>query len=123
MIFKKGKVLALRRAAHKDAGPGLWETVSGRVQSGEQPLDAVRREIAEESRLEVELDERPVTVYAARRAGQPMIVILYRAKFLRGRVRRSHEHDAHAWWTPAEFAENSQIKTLAKAVARAVELE
>ena len=31
IVVRSGTVLAMRRAPHKDAGPGLWETLSGRV--------------------------------------------------------------------------------------------
>lgn len=51
LIFRDGRVLAMRRAATKDAGAGLWETVSGRVEVGEQPLDAAMREVREETGL------------------------------------------------------------------------
>lgn len=121
VIIKARRVLAMRRAPHKDAGAGLWETLSGRVERDEQPLDAVLREINEESGLEVRLDPRPVDAYVARRGDAPMVVIVYRAEWVAGEVRRSSEHDAHAWWTPAEFRERSSLGRLADAIDRAME--
>src|SRR5690606_21276821 len=103
VIFKGDRVLAMRRAATKDAAPGLWETLSGRVEPDEQPLDALAREIEEECGLEVRVDPRPVDAYVARRRDEPMLVLVYRAEWIAGEVRRSEEHDAHAWWTPAEL--------------------
>jgi len=119
LIFRDERVLAMRRSAHKDAGAGLWETLSGRVRENEEPLDAIHREIAEECALRVALDERPVDVYAARRGALPMIVALYRARWVSGEVVRSDEHDAHAWWTPAEFRAGSTLTRLADAIDRA----
>lgn len=121
-IFRDGKVLAMRRSASKDAGAGLWETVSGRVEPGEEPLDAVTREIAEESGLEVTIEPRPVDGYAAKRGDVPMTVIVYRADWVAGEVKRSAEHDDHAWWTPEEFARNSTLHRLAQAIVRASNL-
>ena len=35
LVVRGSRVLALRRAATNLAGPGLWETVSGRIEQGE----------------------------------------------------------------------------------------
>jgi len=118
IIVREGRVLAMRRAAHKDAGAGLWETLSGRVDEGEEPLATVKREIVEECALTVHVDPRPLTAYSAQRAGKPMIVIVYRADYVAGEVVRSDEHDDHAWLTPDEFAERSGLTKLADAVHR-----
>jgi ADP-ribose pyrophosphatase YjhB (NUDIX family) len=122
VIVRDGRVLAMRRAADKDAGAGLWETLSGRVEADEDPRDAVLREIAEECGLEVDLEPRPIDAYAARRGERPMIVIVYRARWLAGEVRRSPEHDAHAWWTAAELRAHSTLTRLVEAVDRALEV-
>jgi 8-oxo-dGTP pyrophosphatase MutT (NUDIX family) len=119
IIVREGRVLAMRRSAHKDAGAGLWETLSGRVDEGEEPLATVKREILEECALNVRVDPRPLTAYSAQRAGKPMIVIVYRAEYLSGEVVRSSEHDDHAWLTPDEFAERSGLNKLAQAVYNA----
>lgn len=119
VVFREGRMLALRRSATKDAGPGLWETVSGRVKPGEEPLEAIRREIVEETGLEVVLSERPVDAYAARRGDRPMTVILYRAEHVDGEVVRCDEHDDHGWMTPEEFARTTTLTRLAEAVLRA----
>ena len=119
VIFREGRVLAMRRANGKDVGAGLWETLSGRVERGEEPIDAVGREIAEECGLEVRIDPRPVDAYAARRGDEPMVVIVYRADWVTGEVQRSEEHDAHAWWTPEEFERETTLARLAEAVWRA----
>lgn len=123
VVFRDGKVLAMRRAATKDAGAGLWETLSGRVESGEDPLHACMREIAEEAGIEVLIEPRPVDAYAARRGEAPMTVIVYRADWVSGEVRRSEEHDEHAWWAPEEFAQHSTLHRLAQAVHRAATAE
>jgi 8-oxo-dGTP diphosphatase len=119
-VGEEPQILALRRARDNLAGPGLWETVSGRVEQGEQPLDAIAREIAEECALEVEIDPRPYASYAAQRRGLPMIVILFRARYRAGEVRRSGEHDDHAWLTAAEFRERSSLAALVAVVERAL---
>lgn len=112
------RILALRRAPTNLAGAGLWETVSGRIEHGEEPLAAVLREIDEESALEVTIDPRPYATYAARRRGLPMIVILFHARYRAGEVRLSAEHDAYAWLTAADFRDRSTLSPLVEVVAR-----
>jgi 8-oxo-dGTP diphosphatase len=119
VICDGDRVLAMRRAATKDVGAGLWETVSGRVRPGEALTDAMAREITEETGLEVALDPRPVDAYVARRGAAPMCVVVYRGTRVAGEVRRSDEHDAHAWLTPAELRACTPLTRLVEAVERA----
>lgn len=115
------RVLAMRRSEGRP-GAGAWETLSGRLFEGEDPLAGLQREIDEECGLEVALDERPVDAYTALRGDEPMIVLVYRARYLAGEVRRSSEHDAHRWCTPDEFAAITPFTQLALAVRRAAQL-
>ncbi len=117
------RVLAMRRAAHKDAGAGLWETVSGRVEPDEDPLSAMQRELAEETGLEVALDPRPIDAYVVRRNTIPMCVLVYRGVRTGGEVVRSDEHDDHAWLTPAELRARTPFARLVDAVDRAFAID
>jgi 8-oxo-dGTP diphosphatase len=119
VIFRGDRILAMRRSADKDAGAGLWETLSGRIEPDEQPLDALAREIEEESGLSVQIDPRPVDAYTSRRSGEPMVIVVYRAEWRAGEVRRSAEHDDDAWCTPVEFRAKTTLVRLADAVDRA----
>lgn len=120
IVRADGRVLAMKRSAQKDAGAGLWETVSGRV-APDEPLEAAMlREIAEETGLVVRLSPRPVDAYVARRGARPMCVVVYRADHVSGEVVRSSEHDDHAWLTPASFRATTTLERLADAVDRAV---
>jgi 8-oxo-dGTP diphosphatase len=123
IIFCEGKVLAMRRAPTKDAGAGLWETLSGRVPLGEEPLEAVKREILEESSLTVEVEPRPFTVYQAKRKDLPMMVIVYRAQYLSGEVLLSEEHDTYDWLMPEEFAKRSTLTKLVETVFESAKAE
>ena len=105
LVFRDGRMLSMRRAATEEAGPGLWEGVSGRVHAGEDPIDAARREVAEETQLRVQVQSRPVTAYAALRAGVPMTVIVFAAEHEAGEVVLSDEHDAHRWCDASELSE------------------
>ena len=119
LILRGDKVLAMRRASTSEAGAGLWETLSGRIEHGEQPLLAMQREIEEECGLAVTIDPRPVEAYAATRKGEPMIVVVYRALYVAGEVQISAEHDAYEWLSAAELAARSTLLPLVLAVNKA----
>ncbi|MEM1417131.1 MAG: NUDIX domain-containing protein [Myxococcota bacterium] len=119
VVVREDRVLAMQRASTKDAGAGLWETISGRVAPGEEPLAAARREIVEESGLDVTVETRPIDVYVADRNGVPMTVIVYRAQWVAGDVTPSAEHDDFRWLTAAGFEELSTLRRLSDAVWKA----
>lgn len=121
VLFDGESMLCMRRSSQRDASPGIWETLSGRVRPDEDPLAAVHREIGEECGLEVELDPRPVTAYPSRRNGEPMVVIVYRGRLVAGQVTLSHEHDAFDWLTPGELAGRSPLAPLVRAAGLALE--
>jgi len=123
IVRREGTLLAMRRALTKDAGPGLWEALSGRVDEGEAPLGAAAREVQEESGLRVRLDPRPVTSYPATRLGLPMIVIVYAADYISGEVALSEEHDRYCWLTPDAFSKVSTLTPLIRAARLAFTLK
>ena len=121
LVIRDGRILSLRRAPDSDASPGVWETLSGRVEPGEEPLAAVKRETDEECGLIVRFDTRPFAARHALRNGLPMIVIHYRARHVAGEVRLSAEHDDFAWLTADEFSVRCPIPELVDVVNRALE--
>lgn len=119
-IVRDGRVLALRRAAHKAVGAGRWESVSGKVEAGEEPHAAAVREAREETGLEIAVEPRPVDAYTAEHAGRPMLVVVYRGHAPAGAARPSDEHDAAAWLTTAEIAARGSWPRLVLALERAL---
>lgn len=118
LVRKEDRILALLRSRHKDAAPGIWEALSGRMKPGESPVEAAVREVREESGLEVELDPRPLEAHATLRADVPMLILYYRAHWIAGEVSISEEHEESAWLDAREFAERTPIAELARAVAK-----
>lgn len=45
----EGRAFVHRRGAHRSLFPGCWDLPGGHVESGEAPLDALRREVEEET--------------------------------------------------------------------------
>jgi len=56
LILRKGKALILQRSHYDDTFAGTWEFPGGKLEFGERLEDCLRREIREETRLEVEIE-------------------------------------------------------------------
>jgi len=122
LAFRDGRLLSLQRSRRKDAAPGAWEVISGRVDPGEQPIEAAAREGREESGLDLAIDPRPIAAYRGDRLGRDMLVVAYRAEAPPGEPRISDEHDDWAFVTLEEFAARCpfpQLVAVAALAARA----
>jgi 8-oxo-dGTP diphosphatase len=98
LIERDDRLLMIRRSADRDHAPGEWECGSGRVEYGEEPEAAVRREAREETGLEVDV-LGPVDAFHYYRglAREEAVCIAYHCRAREGDVRLSNEHDASQW--------------------------
>jgi 8-oxo-dGTP diphosphatase len=96
-----GRWLAGRRAGWVATWAGRWALgAGGSVELGEDPVEALGRELEEEWSLRPERLE----VEALVRLPSGMVMLVGQAWVGRDpEVSRDHEHDAHAWW-PADVA-------------------
>ena len=56
LILKNGKVLVCQRTRHQSM-PLKWEFPGGKIEDGEQPRDALRRELEEELGIDAQVGE------------------------------------------------------------------
>lgn len=109
VIVKDDKVLILREASTYTDGTntGRWHFPGGRINPGEPFLDGLKREIAEETGLQITSAE-PYYVgewFPVIKGQQNQIVAIFFACATTAGaddVRLSEEHDAYQWVTAAE---------------------
>lgn len=98
-----GRVLLLKRTEATGIDPGLWDLPGGKLDPGELFDDAFRREVREETGLEVEI----VGVAGARDWTMPdrrIVYLILRAVAVSGEIRLSSEHVDRAWVTPGQLS-------------------
>lgn len=93
--------LALHRAAGTRC-PGTWEAVHGKIERGEAPAAAARREVREETGLAVQrLYSLTVNPFFVVSTGTVELAVVFVAVVGPGALRLSEEHDDHAWLSRA----------------------
>ena len=106
-----GKILLLKRAETADYLPGIWEDVMGRMKQFEEPEDALRREVREESGLEIQIIKLLTVFHGYRGERAPeneWVGIVYWCKTQSDRVVLSEEHTAYEWVYPEKALEMVQ---------------
>lgn len=126
-IMHDGKVLVLRESAKYQDGTniGKYDLVGGKVNPGEHFLDALKREVREETGLTVTIG-RPFFVNEWRpmvKGEELQIVgIFFECKAETTDVRLSADHDDYQWVDPRQYKEFSVIDNIHKVFAAYLEL-
>ena len=120
---ESGRVLACRRPDHKPPG-GKWEFPGGKVDPGEPPQDALRREILEELGVTISVVS-PLDPHRHEYGHMTIRLIPFRACLLDGSP-DPREHSAIVWlgpdeldtldWAGADLAIVEQLRQRAKAL-------
>lgn len=96
-IVEGGKILLLRRGYRSGkAKQGLWELPGGGVEKGESPDFSLRREVMEETGIEIS-DIKPQLIWNRSRVEGEIIGITYIASAVNTEVKLSDEHIEYAW--------------------------
>ena len=100
VIVKDNKVLLIKRAG--EPGRGLWSIPGGLVELGEKIKDAVRREVKEETGLEVKVNEiADVTEIITRdeegKVKYHFVIVDFFAEVLRGELKPSSDALEAKW--------------------------
>jgi len=121
-ILRGGKVLIVRRA--RKPALGVYTLPGGVVEAGETLEDAVKREVREETALEIE----PVTLAGHReviirdaqgRAERHFVIMSFASRWLSGETQLNDELDEARWIDPGDLAGLKTTEGLAEIVAAA----
>jgi 8-oxo-dGTP diphosphatase len=99
-IFRDGKVLLVRRAGAP--AKGLWTLPGGRVEVGERLVDAVMREVMEETGLTIDVIglagyRESILPDAVGDRGRHFVILPFAARWVAGDVTLNDELDDSRW--------------------------
>ena len=123
-IIRDGKVLVVRRA--RKPALGIYTLPGGGVETGETLVQAVTREVREETSLEI----APVALAGHREAimrdpqggvERHFVILCFAARWLAGEPKLNEELDDARWLDPADLPALRTTEGLAEIVAAAFE--
>lgn len=99
-IFRKGEVLVVRRAG--PPAKGLWTLPGGRVEVGETLVEAVRREVIEETALDIEVVglagyREIILTEAVGERGRHFVILPFAARWTTGEITLNDELSDGRW--------------------------
>jgi 8-oxo-dGTP diphosphatase len=103
-VDAEGRILLVRRSA--EVFDGFWDLPGGFVDEDEHPIDTIRRELREETGLEVEpLDFVGVWMdrYSEDESGPSTLNLYWRARVVGGDPRADDDVSELRWFAPAEL--------------------
>jgi 8-oxo-dGTP diphosphatase len=97
LIMKDGKVLVCQRTRHQTM-PLKWEFPGGKIEEGEQPRDALRRELDEELGIDARIGEEVARIRHEYKSGNSVELRFYVVKQYKGEIENRIFRDVR--WSP-----------------------
>jgi ADP-ribose pyrophosphatase YjhB (NUDIX family) len=107
---EQGRLMLVRRAIEPQKGK--WDTPGGFLEEGEAPLDALRRELLEETGLEVEPGDffaALTDVYGDGPDAQSILSLNWAAQVLGGEPAPADDISEIGWFAPGELPAPEEI--------------
>lgn len=123
-ILKNGKLLVIKTRA-TDHSPLCWELPGGAVEFDENLADSFKREIKEETNLQILVGE-PFVIWESwhdyRGNKAHTVFIGYQCQWKKGIVKISNEHAAYKWIDPKNFDKYQFIESFEFAIKKYIQL-
>jgi 8-oxo-dGTP diphosphatase len=109
IIEKDNKILILQRSKKDKSYPEYWSLPGGKINFGEDLIDALKREVREESNLDVDI-LLPIDAHGkVMEDGKHIVVITFLCSYKSGEVKLSKEHDTFKWLEPKKVTEIEEL--------------
>jgi len=113
LIKKDGKYLVTHRASVNDYMPNFWDVPGGTVEFDEKAVDALVREITEESGLKVNVGKIIFSFDYLSNPERHQFQLVYECDYISGEIKLNpEEHDEYKWATVEEMKDLPKIAFL-----------
>ncbi len=97
ILLKDGRALIMKRADDDDIGGGTWEFSGGKLEFGESPEEALKREFKEEAGVDVEVKKLLYVTSFKTNPNRQVVLITYLCECEGSDVKLSPEHSEYMW--------------------------
>jgi 8-oxo-dGTP diphosphatase len=97
IVDDKKRILLIKRELNDVHRPGIWEIPGGRLDSGEDPVEGLKRETKEETGLNIDVLNPLGVRHFTREDGQSITMIIFLCKAESNNVKLSEEHIEYDW--------------------------
>jgi 8-oxo-dGTP diphosphatase len=101
LIVKDQKILVCQRTRHQTM-PLKWEFPGGKIEDGEQPREALRRELDEELGIDAEIGDEVTRIRHTYKGGGSVELTFYLIRHYKGEIENRIFRDVQ-WSTPQEL--------------------
>jgi 8-oxo-dGTP diphosphatase len=120
IVDNAGRLLLARRAVEPFVG--FWDLPGGFIEEGEHPLDALRRELLEETGLEIEpgaFHSVWMDTYGPAAGAESILNLYWEARIVSGTMRPADDVSELRWFAPDDLPPREQLAftTFADALA------
>jgi len=102
IIRKDVQILLLQRSSKSGFDPDLWELPGGKIDYGENLVDALEREVKEEVGLVIKIG-RPFKTWHFYKDPFWVTGVTFLCDYISGNVNLSSEHADYVWIDPEEY--------------------
>lgn len=117
VIFKDGNVLILKRSSTDQWMPGHYGLPGGKIEPGENILNAACRECKEETNLDINQKD---LVFLSKISKNKQHAFYYTKKF-NGEPKLDFEHEDYKWINPRDLSKYKVVPDLPQIISAALE--
>lgn len=122
VVLHKNKILLLQRSVKEEILPGLWELPSGKRENLESSIQAIKREVKEETGLRIEV-VNPISTFEYIIEKPNFIKDTTQINYLvrvkgSGKIKISKEHQSFVWVKKKDLLRYKITKEIKKVISK-----